>query len=114
MNKKVIVWNALVYYPVNAEVIGVVGDEIIIKGTIIEDDIEEVCFDDVDIIVKLDTYKQMINEWIEEKKEYCERFEYMCGFSVISGSGNVSERLVYGEEYFDCTEIEFCVDMEHG
>ena len=24
------------------------------------------------------------------------------------------EGLLYGEEYFDCTEVEFCVDMEHG
>jgi hypothetical protein len=113
MNKKVNVWNALVYYPVNTEVIGVVGDEILIKGTIIENDTDKE-YDDITIIVKLDTYKQMMNEWIEEKKDYCERFEYMCGFSVISGNGNISEKLVFGEEYFDCTEIEFCVDMEHG
>lgn len=113
MSKKVME-DVLVYYPVNAEIIGVVGDEIIIEGTIIDDDNEERIYDSVSIIVKIDTYKQMLNEWMDQKRDYCEDYEYMCGFSVISGNGNVSERLVYGEEYFDCTEVEFCVDMEHG
>ena len=45
----------------------------------------------------------MMSEWIEES-----------GWSNISGEGIVNVKNILGEEYFDCTGIELCVDMEHG
>jgi len=105
--------NVFMYYSVNTEIIGVVGDEIIIKGNLWDQNTDE-DYEEVGIVIKTDTYKEMMNEWIEEKKDYCERFEYICGWGNVSGGGIVNVKNILGEEYFDCTGIELCVDMEHG
>jgi hypothetical protein len=105
--------NVFVYYPYNTEVIGAYGDEIIIKADLTNLDTNE---DDlfVNVIIKIQTYLEMIREFISEKQDYCERYEEICGWSNISGEGPITKRELLGEECYDCTGIEFSVDMEHG
>ena len=105
--------NVFVNYKHNTEVVGAYGDEIIVKADLTNFDTnEDEC--DVNIIIKIQTYLEMIREYVSEKQDYCERYEEICGWSNIGGEGSITKRELLGEECYDCTGIELCVDMEHG
>ena len=71
--------------------------------------------------VTIKEVRKSINRLIEksrlkEKQEYCERYEYNCGWGYMFGTidGELSYVEVYGEEYLDCRQVKFTVDLEHG
>ena len=100
-----------VNYNVCAELVGVINDEVIITGTI-NDERDDISYENVHIIISLETYNKMISQWIDMKRDYCERYNVMCGWCSVWGHGDVSKRLVYSEECFDCTNMEFYLDSD--
>lgn len=96
------------------EVVGISGDLIIIEAMVDDDSSEETI--ETHVVLTMDQYKKSMNEWLEEKKDYCERYGYNCGWGYMLGhlDGESSYVEVYGEEYLDCRSVEFTADLEHG
>ena len=101
------------YFGHNVEILGIYGDKLILNGWCVNEDDDD-SEDSWGIVVDIKSYQQGMNEWMEEKKDYCERLGYNCGVGVIRGvcDGNTIE--LGGEKYIDCTNVEWEVDLEHG
>jgi hypothetical protein len=102
-----------VIFNYTSEVVGICGDQIIIEASIDDDEYGMI---DKSIVLKKDQYTKLMDKWLEEKKDYCERYGYCCGEGYILGhfDGELSYVEVLGEEYLDCRSVEFTVDLEHG
>ena len=101
-------------YTFNSQVLGVVGDEIIIEGWVHQmNDTHDV--DNAILVLKTNVYFDSLTKWIEEKRDYCERYGHFCGFGIMDAETERKYTSKYGEEYYDCTSIENVdIDMEHG
>ena len=105
-----------VIFNYTSEVVGLSGDLIIIEAMIDSGDDMADDYAYRSIVLTIEQYKKAMNEWLEEKKDYCERYGYCCGEGYILGiiDGELSYVEVLGEEYIDCRSVEFTVDLEHG
>ena len=99
------------YFSSNVEILGVYGDKMIIDGWVYDEDKDE---DTFGIVVSIEGYKKGMDMWIKDKKEYCERLGYNCGVGVIMGECEGKTIILGGEEYIDCVDVEWEVDLEHG
>ena len=96
----------------STEIIGVVKEGIIVEGYF--DDDED--GDDVKLLITREQYFTLLNDWMSEKQDYCDRYGYMCGengnFIVF---GDFDEVTMLGEEMLDGRKCEVDdIDMEHG
>ena len=101
------------YFSHNVEIKGVYFNKLILDGWCVDE--EDDNSDDIwGIVVDIKGYQQGMNKWIEEKKSYCERYNYNCGQGVIMGVCDGEEIELGGKKYIDCTNVEWEVDLEHG
>ena len=101
------------YFSHNVEIKGVYGDKLILDGWCGDEEDDNI--DDIwGIVVTIKGYQQGMSEWIKEKKDYCERYNYNCGVGVILGMCEEKYIELGGEKYIDCTNVEWEVDLEHG
>jgi len=101
-----------VMFSQSTEIIGVVKEGIIVEGYF--DDDED--GDDVKLLITKEQYFTLLNDWMSEKQDYCDRYGYMCGengnFIVF---GDFDEVTMLGEEMLDGRKCEVDdIDMEHG
>jgi hypothetical protein len=101
-----------VIFSQSTEIIGVVKEGIIVEGYF--DDDED--GDDVKLLITREQYFTLLNDWMSEKQDYCDRYGYMCGengnFIVF---GDFDEVTMLGEEMLDGRKCEVDdIDMEHG
>lgn len=101
-----------VVFSQSTEIIGIVKEGIIVEGYF--DDDED--GDDVKLLITKEQYFTLLNDWMTEKQDYCERNGYMCGengnFIVF---GDFDEVTMLGEEMLDGRMCEVDdIDMEHG
>ena len=58
--------------------------------------------DDVKLLITKEQYFTLLNDWMSEKQDYCDRYGYMCGengnFIVF---GDFDEVTMLGEEMLD-------------
>ena len=103
-----------VIFSQDTEIIGISEEGIIVEGYFYDDNDEDE--DDVTLLITKEQYFKLLEDWMNEKKDYCERYGYMCGqngnFSVF---GEFNEVEVLGEEMLDGRQCEVDdIDMEHG
>ena len=101
-----------VVFSQSTEIIGIVKEGIIVEGYF--DDDED--GDDVKLLITKEQYFTLLNNWMTEKQDYCDRYGYMCGengnFIVF---GDFDEVTMLGEEMLDGRMCEVDdIDMEHG
>jgi len=101
-----------VMFSQSTEIIGITQEGIIVEGYF--DDDED--GDDVKLLITKEQYFILLNDWLSEKQDYCDRYGYMCGqggnFIVF---GDFDEVTVLGEEMLDGRKCEVDdIDMEHG
>ena len=101
-----------VVFSQSTEIIGIVKEGIIVEGYF--DDDED--GDDVKLLITKEQYFTLLNDWMTEKQDYCDRYGYMCGengnFIVF---GDFDEVTMLGEEMLDGRMCEVDdIDMEHG
>ena len=98
------------YFSSNVEILGVYGNEMIIDGWTNDEDDNDYW----GIIVSIDGWKKGMEEWMKQKREYCEVHGYNCGVGVIFGECEMKQKELGRELYYDCTGVEWEVDLEHG
>ena len=101
-----------VVFSQSTEIIGIVKEGIIVEGYF--DDDED--GDDVKLLITKEQYFTLLNDWMTEKQDYCDRYGYMCGhggnFIVF---GDFDEVTMLEEEMLDGRMCEVDdIDMEHG
>jgi hypothetical protein len=102
----------MVVFTQSTEIIGVVKEGVIVEGFF--DDDED--GDDVKLLITKEQYFTLLNDWMIEKQDYCDRYGYMCGqggnFIIF---GDFDEVTMLGEEMLDGRKCEVDdIDMEHG
>ena len=67
------------------------------------------------------TWVELQKNWIQEKRKYCERHDYFCGYgSIISTAKNIGVIDLFIDDSDDTVfvplykPLKFSVDMEHG
>ena len=99
------------YFSSNVDILGVYGNEMVIDGWINDEENDE---DYWGIVVNIDEYKKGLVDGMKQKREYCEVHGYNCGVGVIFGECEMKQKELGGELYYDCTGVEWEVDLEHG
>ncbi|MBM3454204.1 MAG: hypothetical protein FJX80_03535 [Bacteroidetes bacterium] len=106
------------------EIVGVFGRKIYVKAKISIDDLD----DEIELYnvwgcleFSMTTWIELQKKWIKEKKEYCERYDYFCGFGTVAST---AENKGDVELVIDNTNevvlvplykpLDFYIDMEHG
>ena len=105
-----------VVFSQSTEIIGITEEGIIVEGYFQDDDYNEDLDGDVQLLITKEQYFILLNDWMSEKQDYCDRYGYMCGqggnFIII---GDFDEVTVLGEEMLDGRKCEVGgIDMEHG
>ena len=101
-----------VVFSQSTEIIGIVKEGIIVEGYF--DDDED--GDDVKLLITKEQYFTLLNDWMTEKQDYCDRYGYMCGYGGnFIVFGDFDEVTMLGEEMLDGRMCEVDdIDMEHG
>jgi len=92
-------------------ILGVYGNDVFLKGFY---DIEHECI----IKITRNLFKKSIDNWLNDKKSYCERYGYFCGVMGSIRSDDFEE--VIGEfedkelKVYKIISIDMNTDMEHG
>jgi len=99
------------YFSHNVEIKGIYGDNLVLDGWC---DDEEGKNERWGIVVDIKSYLEGIKQWMDDKRDYCDRYGYNCGQGVIMGECEGKEIELGGEIYIDCTNVEWEADLEHG
>jgi hypothetical protein len=101
-----------VVFTQSTEIIGVVEEGVIVEGFFDDDEDGE----DVKLLITKEQYFILLNDWMSEKQDYCNRYGHMCGqggnFIIF---GDFDEVTMLGKEMLDGRKCEVeDIDMEHG
>lgn len=94
------------------EIIGVVGEDVFLRGAL---DFEQDCL----IQISRRLFMESMEYWLDDKKDYCERYDHFCGVmgSIRSldceknGKIEVDGKLL---RVYKVNAIDSDTDMEHG
>jgi len=94
------------------DILGVFGKDVYLKGTI---NFEQDCV----IQIPRQLFKRSMDYWLNDKKDYCERYDHFCG---VMGSIRPLDYQEMGTtvvdevelKVFKFTSIDSNTDMEHG
>jgi hypothetical protein len=106
------------------DIIGVIGNELHIRGNEVDENYAQ-CI----IVINKKIHNKLFNNWIKSKKDFCKRYKHYCGVSSgfelegeNIGKTNLfinfdedTEELIYSDvNVYRVIKYDEFIDMEHG